>query len=285
MILVSGATGTVGRPLVDLLLTEGADVRALTRNRSSAGLPDGVEVVEGDPSRPETVADSLDGVTALFLHPRAVGDAAFEMVELARAAGVRRVVALSAANIDDDPAEQPSRFRGDRNLEAEQAAVDSGLEWTSLRVGSFAVNTIGMWGQQIQAGDVVRYVYAGFAESFIHERDMAAVAARALLTDEVVGRRLVLTGPESLTHAEAVAVIGDVLGRQLHFHEITPQQAVARMTDHGFPESFVTVLMARYATYATTPQLPPTGDVESVLGRPALSYAQWVADHAAAFRA
>lgn len=284
MILVTGATGTVGRPLVDLLRIAGAKVRAVTRDAAAAALPDSVDVVVGDPSRPETVAGLLDGVTALFLHPRAVGDAAFELVALARERGVRRVVALSAMNVDDDLAEQPSRYRGDRNKEAEYAAVESGLAWTSLRVGSFAANTIGMFGAQIRAADVVRYPYAGFAESPIHQQDIAGVAARALLTDEVVGRRLELTGPQSLTHEQMVSVIGQVVGRPLRYEELAPQTVAQRMVAHGFPEPFVAALMARYAKHAHTPQYPPTGEVEKILGRPARTYAHWVADHAAAFR-
>lgn len=284
MILITGATGTVGRPLINLLLAAGADIRAVTRDASSAGLPAGLDVVEGDPARPDTVTRSLDGVTTMFLHPRAVGDAAFDLVTRARQSGVHRVVALSAMNVDDDPADQPSRLRGDRNREAEEAVVGSGLDWTSLRVSAFAANTIGMWGAQISGGDVVRYVYPGFTESPIHEQDIAAVAAHALLTDELVGQRVELTGPQSLTHEEMVAIIGDVIGRRLRYQGLTPQEATARMVDHGFPEPFVAALMARYAKHAAAPQFPPTGDVEKVLGRPAFTYAQWVADHAAAFQ-
>lgn len=277
MILVTGATGTVGRPLVELLHTAGARVRALTRNGSAAGLPDGVDVVEAG------AADALDDVVALFLHPRAVRDAA-ELVTLARERGVRRVVALSAMNVDDDLAEQPSRFSGDRNKEAEDAAVTSGLEWTSLRPGAFAANTIGMFGAQLRIGDIVRYVYPNFAESPIHEQDIAEVAAQALLTDELVGRKLALTGPESLTHEEMVAVIGQVTGRRLRYEELPPQDVTQRMVAHGFPEPFVTALMARYAKHLDAPQHPPTGDVEKALSRPARTYAEWVADHATAFQ-
>jgi uncharacterized protein YbjT (DUF2867 family) len=284
MILVTGATGTVGGPLINLLRAAGTDVRALTRDSANASLPADVDVVQGDPSRPDSVVDSLDGVTAVFLHPRAVGEAAFDLMALARRSGVRRVVALSAANIDDDLFEQPSRLRGDRNRETEQAAVESGLEWTSLRVSAFAINTIGMWSGQIRAGDVVRYVYAGFTESVIHEQDIAAVAAHALLHDDLVERRVELTGPESLTHEDMVAIIGDIIGRRLRYEEIPPQAASERMIAHGFPEPFVTALMARYAKHAALPQFPPTGEVEKILGRPALSYAEWVADHAAAFQ-
>jgi uncharacterized protein YbjT (DUF2867 family) len=283
MILVTGATGTVGRPLVDLLSAAGADIRAVTRTPPAAGLPDGVEVVEGDPSRPDTIASLLQGVTALFLHPRAVGLAAGALLALARERGVKRVVTLSAINVDDDPAQQPSRYRRDRNKEVEDAAVGSGLEWVSLRASSFADNTLRAWGAQIRAGDVVRGPYATFAEAPIHERDLAAVGARALLTDELVGRRLELTGPQSLTHEEMVAIIGDVIGRPLRYQEIPPEAAQQGMVQLGFPEPFVEALMARYAK-GDGQRAFTSSEVEKILGRPAHTYAEWVADHAAAFR-
>jgi uncharacterized protein YbjT (DUF2867 family) len=282
-VLVTGATGTIGRPLVDLLVGEGATVRAVTRNPLAAGLPAHVEVVAGDPARPATIAPSLAGVTALFLHPRAAGDAAGELLALARERGVRRVVALSAMNVDDDLAAQPSRYRGDRNKEAEDAAVGSGLEWVSLRAGSFADNALRAWGAQIRAGHVVRGPYAAFAEAPIHERDLAGVGARALLTDALVGRKPELTGPQSLTHEEMVAIIGDALGRPLRYQEIPPEAAKRGMVEHGFPEPFVEALLARYAR-GVGQAAPLTGEVEKILGRPARTFAEWVADHAADFR-
>jgi uncharacterized protein YbjT (DUF2867 family) len=284
MILVTGATGTIGRPLIDVLAGEGAEVRAVTRNPQAAVLPTDVEVVEGDPSRPDTITPFLEGVTALFLHPRAVGEAAGELLALARERGVRRVVVLSAINVDDDLAEQPSRYNGDRNKEVEDAAVGSGLEWVSLRSSSFATNTLLTWGAQIRAGDVVRGPYTNFAEASIHERDLAGVGARALLTDGLVGRRLELTGPQSLTHEEMVAIIGEVIGRPLRYEEIPPEAVKQGMVQRGFPEPFVEALMARYAR-GMGQAAPVTGEVEKVLGRPARTYAQWVADHANAFRA
>jgi uncharacterized protein YbjT (DUF2867 family) len=284
MILVTGATGTIGRPLIDLLAGEGAEVLAVTRNPQAAGLPADVEVVEGDPSRPDAIAPFLEGVTALFLHPRAVGEAAAgELLALAQEQGVKRVVVLSAINVDDDLAEQPSRYNGDRNKEVEDAAVGSGLEWVSLRASSFATNTIRAWADQIRAGDVVRGPYATFAEAPIHERDLAGVGARALLTDELAGRRLELTGPQSLTHEEMVAIIGDVIGRPLRYEEIPPEAVKQGMIQRGFPEPFVEALMARYARGVGQPA-PITGEVEKILGRPALTFGEWVADHADAFR-
>jgi uncharacterized protein YbjT (DUF2867 family) len=283
MLLVTGASGTIGRPLIDVLVNEGAKVRAVSRDPRAAGLPADVQVVEGDPSRPGTIAPFLEGVTALFLHPRAVGLAAGELLALARERGVTRVVTLSATNVDDDFDEQPSRYRGDRNKEVEEAAVASGLEWVSLRSSFFAINSLQAWGAQIRVGDVVRGPYATFAEAPIHERDLAEVGARALLTDELVGRRLELTGPQSLTHEQMVATIGGVIGRPLRYQEIPPEAAKQGMVQHGFPEPFVEALMARYARDVGQPA-PTTGEVEKILGQPARTYAEWVAEHAAAFR-
>jgi uncharacterized protein YbjT (DUF2867 family) len=286
MLLVTGATGTIGRPLIDALLNQGAKVRAITHNPHAAGLPAEVEVVEGDLSQPDTIAPFLEGVTALFLHPRAVGLAAGELLGLARERGVRRVVALSATNVDDPLDQQPSRYNGDRNKEVEDAAVASGLAWVSLRASSFAANTLRTWGAQIRAGDVVRYPYANFAEALIHERDLAEVIAHALHSDDLVarrGRRLELTGPQSLTHQQLVATIGEVLGRSLRYQELPPEVAKQGMVQQGIPEAFVEALMARYAREVGQPA-PVTGEVERILGRPARTYAEWVADHADDFR-
>jgi uncharacterized protein YbjT (DUF2867 family) len=161
-----------------------------------------------------------------------------------------------------------------------------GLAWVSVRASFFARNTLDAWGAQIRAGDIVRGPYPSFAESPIHERDLAEVAARALLTDAPVarrGRRLELTGPQSLTHQQMVVIIGEVLGRPLRYQEVPPEAPGKGMTASGLPEPFVQVLMARYAREASEPA-PLTGEVQRILGRPARAYAEWVADHAAAFQ-
>ncbi|WP_433622797.1 SDR family oxidoreductase [Nocardia sp. CA-120079] len=283
MIVVTGATGTVGRPLVELLVAQGVQVRAVTRSPESAALPAGVEVVGGDPARPDTLADALDGASAAFLHPRAVGDAAFEFAELAGKRGVRRLVALSAINIDDPLGAQPSRFRGDRNREAERAVVDSGLEWVSLRASSFAINVVQSgWDAQIRASDVVRGPYAEFAESPLHEGDIAAVAAHAFLTDELLGRRVELTGPQSLTHVDMVRIIGEVIGKTLRYEEVPAAVVRQGMVARGFPEDFVDSLLTRYADGVGQPA-PVTNDVEKILGR-TRTFSEWAADHAATFR-
>jgi uncharacterized protein YbjT (DUF2867 family) len=275
MILITGATGNIGRPLTELLVQAGAQVRAVTRDPSGAGLPDGVEIAAPDAP--------LNRVTSVFLNSRAVGEQAGPLLRLAREHGATRVVALSAVNVDDNPADQPSRYRGDRNKEIEAAAVESGLEWVSLRPTTFAVNNLGLWSGQIRAGDVVRGPYAKASSTPIHEQDLAAVAAHALLNDGLLGQRIVLTGPQALTQEEMVEVIGATIGRNLRYEEVPPQQARARLLDAGFPAGFADTYLAMQAKAAQQPALP-TREVEKILSRPALTFAEWAADHKEAFQ-
>ena len=308
LILVTGATGNIGRPLLDVLTADGAGVRAVilkAKNGSgktarfeqpgiarAVGLPAHVEVFEGDLSRPETIAPALSGVTGLFINPRAVGDSIGELLALAKKRGVRRVVTLSAINVDDDLAKQPSRLNGDKNKEVEDAVTRSGMEWVSLRSSYYAFNTVSLWARQIQAGDVVRGPYGTWAAAPLHERDLAGVAAQALLTDELVsrqpmltglGRRPMLTGPYSLTQKEMVATIGAAIGRRLRYEEIPPDVAKQGMVAQGLSESFAAAFLSMLADTAGQTAFV-SGEVETILGRPALTYAQWAADHADAFR-
>lgn len=281
MFLVTGATGDVGRRLIDALAVAGADVRAVTRDPGDANLPSTVDTVAGDPSRPDTIASALRGITGLFVNPRAVRKAIDELLALAAEHGVRRVVALSAINVDEELATQPSRYIGDRNREVEDAVTRCGLDWVCLRPSYFAVNVLRSWAGQIRAGDVVRGPYPGFAEAPIDLRDLAEIGARALLTDELVGRRPVLTGPESLSHRDMVATIGAALGRSLRYQEIPPETARRAMIERGLPGPYVDALMARYARGNGRPATT-TDEVARILGR-ARTFAEWATDHAAAF--
>ena len=152
-IVVTGATGNVGRPLVAELVAAGATVRAVSRAAQPTGFPSHVEVFG-------SAADALPGASAVFLNSRALGADLADVVQRCRPAGIAKLVALSAINADDDFSRQPSRFRGDRNKEVEQLAVDSGLAWVSLRPTVFATNFAGMWSAQLRAGDVVAGPYA-----------------------------------------------------------------------------------------------------------------------------
>ncbi len=272
-ILITGATGNVGRPLVEQLHAAGMKVRAVTRN-PSPHFPAGVETVA-------SVRDGLAGATAVFLNSRALGPDLTWTVEAAKDSGAK-LVALSAMNVDEDFTRQPSRLRGDRNKEVEQLAVDSGLPWVSLRPALFATNFMGLWAGQLQAGDVVAGPYASASSAPIIEADIAAVAAHALLTDDLDGRKIPLTGPQSLTNAELLAIVGEVLGRALHYREIPVAQVRERFVAIGFPAEFGTAYTALLAETVDRPA-PVTDEVERILGRPATTFTEWVGQHRGAF--
>ncbi|MBI2694798.1 NAD(P)H-binding protein [Mycobacterium nebraskense] len=270
-IVITGATGNVGRPLATALAAAGASVRAVTRAPETAGLSPNIELVG-------SAAEALPGASAVFLNSRALGGELETVVAQCVRAGVTKLVALSAINADDDFSRQPSRFRGDRNKEVEQLAVDSGLAWVSLRPTVFATNFTGMWSPQIRAGDGVFGPYAAASTAPIVETDIAEVAARALLTDELVGQRIPLTGPQAFTNSELVEAIGAVLDRPLQYHEIPNAAVRQRFIGLGFPAEFADAYIAMPAATLEAPALV-THDVEKILGRPALPFSQWVADH------
>ena len=268
-ILVTGATGNVGRPLVNLLAAAGARVRAVTRHPASARFPAGVEVVS-------SAAAGMSGASAVFLNSRALAGELATVVDLARSEGVTRLVALSAINADDDFSRQPSRFRGDRNKEVEQYAIESRLEWVSLRPTVFATNFFGMWAPQIKAGDVVSGPYAAASTAPIVDADISAVAVHALLTDELLGQKVPLTGPQALTNTELVEVVGDVLGRRLRYQEVPADVVRQRFVGLGFSAEFADAYTALLEATVSGPALV-THDVEKILGRPARSFGEAVA--------
>jgi uncharacterized protein YbjT (DUF2867 family) len=274
-IVVTGATGNVGRPLINELARAGAAVRAVTRRPDLAEFPAGVEVVA-------SATDAVRGASAVFLNSRALGAELGDIIERARSAGVSRLVALSAINADDEFSRQPSRFRGDRNREVEQLAIASGLEWVSLRPTVFALNFAGMWAAQIRAGDIVSGPYATASNAPIDERDIAAVAARALLTDDLVGQKLPLTGPQAWTNTELVEIIGEVLHRPLRYREVPAELVRQRFIAIGFSAEFADAYTALLAATVDKPALV-TNEVDKILGRPAESFAEWVHSHQALF--
>lgn len=278
MILVTGATGVVGREAVGLLSREGVKVAAVTRDPSTANLPGQVQVVSGDASRPQSLETALDGVDAVLLSPRAVGSAAADLLSLAAERGVRRVVVLSAATVAH-PAGYP-RF-SDHFRAVEEAAAASGLRWTFLRCTDFASNALA-WAPQIRAAGVVRGAYPEAATSPVHPRDIAAVAVQALVGDDHTGRAYVISGPESLTQRDKVHLIGQAIGSELSFKELAPEQVRQGMLAQGLPEDVPDRLLGSLADYAKQPG-PSTDTVRQLLGRPALTFAEWADENAGAF--
>jgi uncharacterized protein YbjT (DUF2867 family) len=268
-VLVPGATGSVGRHVVGGLHDAGVPVRALTRHPETARLPAGVEVVRGDLTAPDTLEPALAGVGAVFLlWPYFAADGAEEVVATVSRAG--RVVYLSAMN----PRGVFETLEG--------LLAGSGTEWTFLRAGGFATNTL-VWADQIRAGDVVRWPSGGAARSLVHERDLAEVAVRTLVEPGHGGGRYVLTGPAAITQVEQVRAIGAAIGRPLRYEEISRAAGRARLLDLGMPAGFADHALDYLSSLVDTPE-PVTGEVERLIGKPARTFPEWATDHAADFR-
>jgi uncharacterized protein YbjT (DUF2867 family) len=279
-ILVTGATGTVGRQVVSQLLATDVRIRALTRNPEAAGLPPGVEVVRGDLTDPTGLAGCFDGVDAVFLvwtAPAGAFPAALDRI----AERARRLVLLTSPHRTPHPLFQQPNPLAAMYAEIERTIEASGLRWTFLRPGMFAANALSWWGPRIREGDIVRWPYAAAPTAPIHERDIAAVAVRALLEDGHEGAEYVLTGPQPLSQREQVATIGDVIGRPLRLEEISPDEARRELP---FPASAMTMLLNAWAAAVGVPALV-TSTVAEITGRPARTFRDWVTDHAEAFRA
>ncbi|MEU5884536.1 NAD(P)H-binding protein [Spirillospora sp. NPDC047279] len=279
MILVMGATGpgtgNIGRTVVHQLVAAGRPVRALSRDPGRAvRLPDGVEVVKGDLGRPETLHTAFKGVDRMYmmaidgwgvLEP----ETAAEVLDVARGAGVRHVVLLSAS---DNPL-----------VEVEEPLRASGLDWTFLRPGEFAVNTADYWGPSIRDKGEVQDAYLDVRGVPIHEADVAAVAVTALLEDGHVGAIYTMTGPESLSRRDQVRAIGAALGRDISIKDVTPEKVRVMMIDRGWPGEVVDHIFNYFSAWVDNPP-EVLSTVEEVTGRPARTYAQWADDHVMDFR-
>jgi uncharacterized protein YbjT (DUF2867 family) len=279
VILVTGATGNVGRHVVTQLLHTGARVRALARDPASAGLPGGVDVVRGDLSAPGTLDACLNGVDAVFLlWPGLTADLAPAVLDAIRK-HARRLVFLSSLGIRDDLERQPDPINA-FHADIEHVIEQSGLEWTFLRPGGFATNTL-WWAPQIRADGVVRWAYGACARASIHERDIAAVAVRVLTGHGHGATKYLLTGPRTLTQVEQVQIIGEVIGRSLRFEEISPEAMRSQLLTR-LPPAVVDGALTYWARLVTEPEVvSPT--VEEITGAPARPFRAWVSDHASDF--
>jgi uncharacterized protein YbjT (DUF2867 family) len=272
-ILVTGATGTVGRQLVNHLVQAGHHVRALTRNPQKANFPAGVEVVTGDLTTPETLVLALEGMTGLHLINFDGGDSGYgllqtgaEIVELAKKAGVQRVTVL----------------RGGEKGSVEMEVEASDLSWTFIQPVEFMANFV-EWAEPIRTEGVVREPFGSRLTALVHEADIAAVAATALVEEGHAGKSYTITGPEVLTPPQLLSTIGAAIGRELKFVELSEAQARKRWQEAGYPDEVIEFFVWAHGN------TPPAGytvltTVEDVTGCPALTFAQWAKEHAEAFR-
>lgn len=278
-ILVIGATGTVGRQVVSGLIA-GSQVRAMARNPGAAKLPPRVQVVRGDLTVPETLDACLDNTDGVFLvwtaPPSAVAPAVQRITQRAR-----RIVYLSAPLKTPHPLFQQPNLLRPMFEQIERTIETSGVPWTFLRPGMFAPNALLWWAPQIRSGNVVRWPYLAVPTAPIDERDIAAVAVRALREEGHAGAEYVLTGPQSLTHYEQISTIAGVLGRELRIEEITPDQARRELLTIG-PLAAVNMLLDAWSAALGHPA-HMTSTFTQITGAPAKSFRTWATDNAAAF--
>ncbi|MBF6244017.1 NAD(P)H-binding protein [Nocardia elegans] len=276
-ILVTGATGAVGRHLVATLIARGASVRALTRKPDDANLPEGVEVVAGDLADASTFGAHLfEGVDRVFVFP-ARGVETF--LDAAIVADIHRFTVLSSlAAAIEFPRDRGSASQVHHSA-VEAAITERTDAWTILRPGTFANNLL-TWAWQIRSGAPIRAPYLASAQAPVHEYDIAEAAAQTLLTDDHIGATIPITGPQALTRAEQVAAIGAAIGREIPLVEITPEQFRAE-TAQFIPEPIMKMLLDYWSDTLTVPdQVRP---VTSVTGRPGRTLTEWATDHRADF--
>jgi len=278
-ILVTGATGNVGRPLTDRLLAEGARVRALTRAPAAAALPPQVDVSGGDYAAPGVLAAAARGANAVFVNIGAIRGSLGDLIVTVRDEGVSRIVMLSSTTVRDQ--DEQEYALGAQHKAAEDAIKTSGIDWTILRCGGFATNTLA-WAETIRVDRVVRAPYGQAGMALIAEQDIAAAAVRTLLDPGHAGQTYYLTGPESLTQIQQAAAIAAAIGQPVRFEELSPE-TFRQYATRRFPAPVVDDLLRNWAQSAGQ-SADIASDLEKIVGRPATTYAQWAAQHADAYR-
>jgi uncharacterized protein YbjT (DUF2867 family) len=279
MIVVMGATGNVGRPLVAALAEAGAEVTAVSR-RASGDTP-GVRHARADLTEPESFRPVLDGAEALFLHNGGAGAGlatAADLLDVAKRAGVRRVVLLSSIGVATRP---DTASHGVAGRAAEDAVHDSGLDWTVLRPGGFASNAFA-WAAPVRESRTVAAPFGDVGIPLVDPADIAAVAAVALRSGDHAGQVYELTGPELITPRQQAAAIGEALGEPVRFVELSRERAREAMTAFMPGDVADTTLDALGSPTEHERRVSP--DVERVTGRPAGTFAGWARRNAGAFR-
>ena len=283
MVLVTGATGTIGRDVAKLLSKNGVPVRASVRDQAKARkqFDSDITLATFDFEDVASFPDSLKGVERVFLLPPLMPnqvEVANAFVDAAKRAGVPHIVKLSVIGADTDP---PYTF-GKWHAASDQHVRESGLAFTFLRPNSFMQNFMNYFPPR----DGTIYLPWGNGKaSFIDTRDIAAVAAEALTSDGHEGKTYTLTGPAALGIAEVASILSEVAGREINYVDVPESAAREGMLQAGLPQWQVEPLLELHATNKQNRWTAVTSDVEKVTGKPATTFAQFARDHADKFRA
>jgi uncharacterized protein YbjT (DUF2867 family) len=243
-------------------------------------LPPQIDVVRGDLSIPETLDRPLDGVQVVFLiwtaPPLTIAPVLQRIAER-----TRRLVFLSAPLKTAHPFFQQPNPNRDMAERIEHLIERLGLEWTFLRPGIFAANSLRWWAPQIRAGEVVRWPHLAVPTAPVDERDVATVAVRALLEDGHVGAEYVLTGPQSLTQFEQLSIIGRAIGRSLRIMEMSPEEA-RREWQAVWPPAVSNMLLNAWSAAVGQPAFVST-TFQDITGARPRTFSEWAMDNAHEF--
>ncbi|MFF6908919.1 NAD(P)H-binding protein [Streptomyces sp. NPDC012389] len=281
MILVTGATGAVGREVAGLLAAAGP-VRILARRpeRVTVRGPE-VDVVAGEYADRASLDRALRGIDAVFLvtnSPTEPDDA--RVAEAAAAAGVRHLVKLSMMAVEEPDADD---FITRLQRGNEQTVRESGVPWTFIRPRTFMSNTLS-WAPGIRSDGVVRALHGDAPVACVDPRDIAAVAVAALTGTGHEGRAYAVSGPEAITARQQTAQLSELLGRPLRFEELPLDRArEALLAKYPQPVAEAFLESAERQRAGAKAAVLPT--VEELTGRPARTFRTWAADHTASFAA
>jgi uncharacterized protein YbjT (DUF2867 family) len=282
MLLVTGATGNIGRELARELDATGTGFRVMVRDPGRAGmLPASAERVSGDLDDPATLAPAFAGADKVFLLTPGIGtDHVRHVIGAARAAGVRHIVHLSSFNVLGDPMPAMGRWHHER----EQIIRASGIPATFLRPGGFMTNAFD-WLPAIRDGGYVLDPAGPGRHAPIDPADIAAVARLALTEDGHQGREYVLTGDEVLTVTEQVRILSAATGLDIKVREpAMPEEAVRARFPNGAPKALSDALLEALTLMRADTTGFRTDTVERLLGRKPRKFADWCARNADAFR-
>lgn len=282
-ILVTGATGTVGREVVTRLAAKGAEVRAAARNPEMLAIPDDqVETFTMDLRDPADLDRGLEDVDKVFyLSPldQTMAENAALMVERARANGVRHLVRLSALGVNAPRTITLGKVHG----EVERIIRGSGIDWTFLRPNSFMQNFITYWGESIRRENAFFIPQGQGRVSLIDARDIAGVAAAALMGDGHSGQVYELTGPEALSNYDIAESLSKVLGREIRYQDVPQEDARSALDAQGTSGWMIDVILELFELSAADEASQVTDTVERLTGNEPIRFEAFAQDFRHAF--